>query len=488
MRRTLTRKKYSSVCSGNISSLSFGLQAGWLSPLQPALQSDDSPLGAPPLTIEEISWIGSLPSISLIVCSPMFGYLMNRFGRKKACFIATAPNILNYLLLIFANNVYMVYVARLIGGFCSTGGFIVAPVYINETCQTRWRGFLGGLMGAFIKVGIIVSYIIGAYMSYFMLNLISMLFTLFFVVCYLWMPESPVYLMTIDKREEAKKSLVKMRGEEYTGVDKEISQIEYLINEVQGSTGKYTTMTFFKTRATRKALLIVCGVYTVQMLGGYPAIVRYTVDIFRRSDSTISPRMAAIMLGVAQLVSSIVGASLMERLGRKFLLLLFTFTMSISLLSFSSYLFLKSAIEDSSFAGVLKFVPIGSMMVYISSYATAYGSVPFVLVPELFAPEARASGAAFSNLWISFLEFIVVKMFPTVTEYIGLLSSLLIFSGNCAVGLIFLQFAMFETKGLEFEVVYKRLIGKKTEKGNSFEGKALDPLITNPSEKNSLKV
>lgn len=437
--------------------MTFGLQAGWLSPLQPYLQSENSPLPIPPLTIEEISWIGSLPSVSLVLAAPLFGYFLNRFGRKITCFLSTAPNLLHYILLIFADNVYMIYAARLIGGFCSCGAFVMAPIYISEIAEDHLRGKMGGLVGFFIKIGMILSFVLGGYASYQVLNVVSLSFTVFFLIFYKWMPESPVYLVTVNKRKEAGEALKKLRGSNYTLVEKELSQIDDLIAESQKNTKNFSLKTFFTTPAIQKGLLMVCGVYFFQMMTGYAAMVRYAVNIFQNSTTALSPNLAAISIAIAQLLSSLVGASLIDKLGRKSILIIATSSIGLNFVLCSTYMLNQSYFDSTPYGDVLRFVPVVTLILVLCSYGMGYGSVPFVILPEFFAPEARATASTIANSWISFVEFIVIKIFPSLSHQIGLALTFLIFAGHCFIGVAFYHFVLLETKNLDFETIYKKL-------------------------------
>ncbi|EEB19864.1 sugar transporter, putative [Pediculus humanus corporis] len=453
---------------------------GWLSPLQPSLQSDNSPLGIRPLTTEEISWIGSLPSVSLILGSPFFGYSLNRFGRKLTCLIATVPNLINYILLLYSKNVYVIYLARLIGGFCSSGGFVMCPIYINETSETRMRGLLGGLMGFIIKIGVIFSYVLGSYTSYTTLNLISALPTIFFLICYFWLPESPVYLVTQNKREEAIVALEKLRGSDFKLIEKELNQIDEIIKS-DSSAKNISYKCLFTNVATARGLLIVCGMYTFQMLCGYPAIVRYAVNILQNSSSNLSPDVGAIIIAVGQLLACLAGATLIDKLGRKTLVMTSTAIMCINLIIFSGCIFGLSYFETTKYSDVIKTVPTATLILFICGYALGYGSVPFHVAfsnghPSKFAP--RPMLLNFANICVSLLEFVVVKMYPTISVWLGLGPTFLIFVFNCIVGLIFYYFIMIETKNLEFETVHK-LLSNKSPRVKNIDKEILKPLRYN---------
>lgn len=452
------------VFTGNVAVLGFGLQTGWLSPLQPSLQTEGkSPLGenVPPLSDEEISWIGSLPSATLITCSPLFGYMMDRFGRRYTLLLTTAPNIVTYILLLTANNVNMVYISRLIGGFCSSGAFIVGPIYISEIASPNWKGALGGLTGFFAKLGIIISFVLGSYTSYLTMNVVSLSIFVLFLIVFPWIPESPVYLIKSGKLEQAVRALEKLYGSKNEPRIRE--EIKLIQNELR-YTGERTKFEILKDfllkREMRMGLLIVGSAYGFQMLSGYPAIVRYTVDIFERAGTTYSPHVAALFLAVSQLLLSFVGAFMLDRVGRKRFLVCGLALMGSSLAVVSLYLHLKSDYPEHPVIHSLRFLPSIALVCFIGFYASAFGTVPFVIIPEIFSPEARAMASSLLNLWFALVEFIVVKLFPTFTNLIQLSGSLAIFAGFGLFGSVCLQFIMFETKGKNFEEIQRKLAGK----------------------------
>lgn len=443
--------------------ISFGLQTGWLSPLQPSLQSTNSPLGsdAEPLTDEQISWIGSLPSITLIASAPLFGFCLDKFGRRMSLLLTTAPNLITYLLLIFANDVKLVYISRIIGGFCSCGGFIVGPIYVSETVMPKWKGTLGGLTGFLAKLGIILSFVFGSYTSYLTLNLMSMSFTVLFLVLFRWIPESPVYLMETGKWLEAEEALRKIWGEkEKERISEEIKAIQNKMCDKVPQNKFHILKQFITEKYLRRGLIIVGGVYTFQMFSGYPAIVRYTVDIFQRAGTTYSSHIAAIFLAVSQLIFSFVGALILDRVGRKNLVVYALILMGGSLATVALYLHLKIDYPDNSLILSLRFLPTIALVCFIGFYAAAFGTVPFVIIPELFSPDTRALASTVLNLWFAFAEFLVVKLFPTLTNLIHLSGSLGVFSVFGFVGALFLYFVMFETKGLDFDTIQRKLHGK----------------------------
>lgn len=440
----------------NLGTISFGLNIGWLAPLEPSLTSNStSPLGedAVPLTTEEISWIGALPAVSFLLGTPIFGYILLKTGRRFASFLATLPNILCFTILLFSYNVYMIYAARFICGFSSAGTLIVTPIYVNESTRDDIRGFLCGLSGLFINIGVIIVFILGGYTSYVVSNTICLGFSLLFLLFYVWLPESPVYLLSKNKTKEAAESLQKLRGGSKDDILEEISRMSKAIGENQHKKNA-SLKTLVTNKESRYALFIVMGIMTIQQLCGIAYIVGYTHTIFAKSGSSLSPSVAAILTSVMQLFGSAAGAYLVDRAGRKSLLMISTVIMAISLSSLSAFVLVKDSFEDfSELMKSLGWIPSAVLMMYIGAYAIGYGTVPFVLIPELFRPESRGMAGALGGSFVSLLAFKVIKFFPLITEQISLAGSFGIFALCSAMGSIFIYFVLFETKGKKLEEI-----------------------------------
>jgi len=358
----------------------------------------------------------------------------------------------------------MVYASRLVGGFCSSGAFIVAPIYISESVMPKWKGTLGGLVGFFVKLGVIFSFVFGSYTSYLTLNIISGSFTILFLIAYPFLPESPIYLIKKHKISEAQKAYEKLWGSDNKLLISEEIEKCSKNNEKSNDDNAFQILKQFLTkRHLRKACIIVLAVFSFQMFSGYPAIIRYTVDIFQKAGTTYSPHIAAIFVAISQLCFSFLGALLLDKIGRKGFVVYALGLMGTSLAILSLYLHLKSSYPENGIVYSLRLLPTVCLVCFIGFYAAAFGTVPFVIIPELFSPDTRAVASSSLNLCFSVNEFIVVKLFPTVTNLINLSGSLAILASMGFVGCLFCQIVMFETKGLDFEEIQKRLKGENIE-------------------------
>lgn len=123
----------------NIISLSHGCVIAWTSPILPYLKSEDTHFKAGPITLEEASWIGSIICIGGLIGNFGFGYLSEKLGRKKAIILLAFPHIGFWLCVIFAQNVYHLYIGRILAGTCGGGIFVTITIYTSEIAQDRYK-------------------------------------------------------------------------------------------------------------------------------------------------------------------------------------------------------------------------------------------------------------------------------------------------------------------------------------------------------------
>lgn len=178
--------------SASLLALGAGNTLAWTSPVLPELLKSDSWLY---VNVEQGSWVGSLLSVGAIVGAVPGGTLADRLGRKKTILATAVPFLLSWLLIIFASNVGMLYIARTLAGISVGLTCVVVPNYIAEIAEPSVRGILGSLFQLFISTGILFGFIVGSLVSYTWLGIICALIEVAFLGTFVWMPESPQWLM-----------------------------------------------------------------------------------------------------------------------------------------------------------------------------------------------------------------------------------------------------------------------------------------------------
>ncbi|XP_021936732.1 facilitated trehalose transporter Tret1-like [Zootermopsis nevadensis] len=279
-----------------LGAMAVGTVLAWTSPTLPELQSANSTL---PITPEEGSWISSLVAVGAIVGAVPAGYFAERFGRKLVILALSAPFLLSWVLIVAANSVVLLYLARFIAGIATGAVSVVAPMFIGEIAESSIRGALGSFFQVMLTVGILYTYIIGAVAGYTWLGTLSGAIPVALFITFSRVPESPTYLMKKCRTEDAKKSLKFYRGSSYN-FWKELQELEKDISE--STQEKASIKDLVSSRGTKKALVISLGLMVFQQLSGINAVIFYSVDIFDAAGSTLDPKVSAIIVGVVQVV------------------------------------------------------------------------------------------------------------------------------------------------------------------------------------------
>lgn len=169
-----------------------GTALAWTSPVLPQLYEESSWLV---ITREQGSWVGSLLALGAIAGAVPSGPMADRLGRKKTLLILAVPFLLSWVIIIFASKLWLIYLARFIVGAAVGASCVVVPTYISEIAEISTRGTLGAMFQLNITVGILLAFILGAVMNYTAFAIVCALIEVGFLASFIWMPESPVWLV-----------------------------------------------------------------------------------------------------------------------------------------------------------------------------------------------------------------------------------------------------------------------------------------------------
>lgn len=159
---------------------------------------------------------------------------MDRLGRKKTLIMIEIPLIIGWLLIAFASNITMIYIGRVLVGFGS--GLVGAPcrVYTSEVTQPHLRGMLGAFASIGISFGVLFQYTVGSFVTWQILAGVSTMIPLLALFCMIFLPETPNFLVSKSKPEEAAKSLAKLRGSTYN-IQREVDQLQNFANKAKAN-------------------------------------------------------------------------------------------------------------------------------------------------------------------------------------------------------------------------------------------------------------
>jgi len=305
------------------------------------------------------------------VCIPI-GLFLNIVGRKWSMLSLVLPFTLGWALIIWAQNLSMLIIGRVFTGIAGGAFCVAAPLFIGEIAQKEIRGTLGSYFQLMVTIGILFVYAVGAGVNVFWLSLICGLIPLVFGVVFFFMPESPTYLVMRERNAEASSSLKWLRGQQYDPAE-DIAELQNELEEQK--TNNLSLREALSRKSTVRGLIISFGLMFFQQVSGINAVIFYTTDIFRDANTGINEELATILVGVMQVIATFVASLVVDRLGRRLMLLVSDAVMAICTLLMGVYFFMKSNDEQS--VSNLGWLPVVALCVFIIFFSIGFGPVPW---------------------------------------------------------------------------------------------------------------
>lgn len=441
------------------------------------------------------------------------GPLSDRFGRKAVLIIVAALFTVSATWSALSTGYTEFIIARIIGGIGIGGAILIAPVYIAEIAPPKLRGSLVSFNQLNIVIGISVAY----FSNYFLVNIegeawrwmlgVEAIPAFIYFLALFTVPKSPRWLIQkLNKIELARKILVRIGGEAYA---------EATIVEIQKGMAKKESKgrlsDLFQSKYAT-IMIIALGIAFFQQITGINAIFYYAPTIFEQAGgSTDSSFLQAIVVGLTNLVFTLVAIWLIDRLGRKPLLLIGTSAMTIALLiatlafNNATYRFdettlskvsnpeIQTALADLSGneydgQGVLfqavseqltddqftdfkrnqitNFIQINATMVlvaillYVAAFAISLGPVMWTLISEVFPTKIKGIAISVVGFFNSLVSFSVTQIFPWELSNLGPTVTFAIYALLSLLALLFVKRFVIETKGRSLEEVEELLIRK----------------------------
>ncbi|XP_037091793.1 facilitated trehalose transporter Tret1-like [Pollicipes pollicipes] len=396
-------------------------------------------------TDSEDSLIGSMMPLGALFGGLVAGWAVEALGRRSTMVLITVPGLLGWLLITYATSVGTIIAGRVFTGFAAGCTSLVAPTYVGEVTEARIRGTMGASFQFQVTLGVLLSYVIGKYADWNYLAMASAFFPVVWLVLVCFIRESPVWLVDKNRELEAHDALLWLRG---TGADvnAELAQLRRQNEEIRAKQASFRNL---KQRENLRPLIMSLMLMLLQQLSGINAVIFYTTDIFKDAGSSIDPNLATIIVGLVQCLSTFAGVVLVDRLGRKVLLILSDVIMGVCLLALGIYFYLSS--HDN--ADNLGWLPLASLMIYIFAFSVGFGPIPWLMMGELFAPEVKgiASGVATFFNWT--LAFLVTLTFKPLVNGMTEAGVFWMFTAICLLGAVGVFFFTYETKGRTLEEI-----------------------------------
>ncbi|XP_063242225.1 facilitated trehalose transporter Tret1-like [Bacillus rossius redtenbacheri] len=449
-------RQYLAAVVVNIAGFISGTAYGWTAPILPVLQSENSPVGIPPITEVDASWLASIINLTRIVATPAFMYVNDRYGRKITGYAIAALSILSWAMMLYANSVTMIFSARVIIGISSGGIVLLVPAFTSDFAEDDIKGRLAAIFGLSMNLGATFSYAAGNYASYPVYHASCLLVPVLFAACFFRLPESPLFLMTAGRTKEAEDSLRWYRAGQ--DCDLELERVRARASEALDKRNRKVALSGVFDKPTLRALLITMGLLTNKQLGGATVVTTFTVSIFQQSGSAMSPGLSTVAIGLLLVFGTLASALVVERFGRRPLLLYTDLFIGACLAALGTFLYLKDAGRVS---GSLGWIPLACLSGYILGLSLALGPMTFTVATEMVAASAKGPVQTVCSVYGALVAFASAFSYAPLARAAGQHGAFWLFSAVCLVGSAGVFLTMPETKGRSAEDVVEQLRGDR---------------------------
>lgn len=373
------------------------------------------------------------------------GIPTNKLGRKNTLIWIGVLYFVSAVGSSLANDPYFFAFFRFLGGIGVGASTIAAPGYVSEISPAKDRGRLVALYQFNIVLGILIAFLSNYLLSNIGENAwrwmigIEAFPALIYTILIFKVPKSPRWLISKNRDQEAKEVLKLINPKEDT---------EKLVQELKTKNETYAANENIFMKKYRFPLILAFLIAFFNQLSGINAFLYYAPRIFEEAGLEESTALlSSIGIGLINLLFTLVGVFLIDKLGRKTLMYIgsFGYIISLSLVSIAFFL---------EWGGLA--VPI-FLFLFIASHAIGQGAIIWVFISEIFPNHLRASGQSFgtSTHWV--LAAIIPSLVPTLFSTIGAGVVFMFFAIMMVFQLLFVYFIMPETKGISLEELSKKL-------------------------------
>ncbi len=394
--------------------------------------------------------------IGTIVGALGAGRPVDLFGRKKVLYTIGVLYLIGAIGSALAPNLTLFMIFRFVGGIGVGAASVTAPIYTAEVSPPRLRGRLVGLVQFNIVLGILLAYMSNYLIAQalpedtawrWMFGVMAIPAAIFLVLLFT-VPESPRWLLATGRTDEGE-AVVRRLTRNEAEAREELDDVSASLRAAENA----PSVKFF-TREHRKVILLAFAIAAFNQLSGINAVLYYAPEVFRMAGAGENAAfLESVAVGGVNLIATMAALTVIDRIGRRKLMLVGSVGYLISLSGLEVVFF----IYNENFSGVSSALVLVGIMVFIASHAFGQGAVIWVFISEIFPNRIRGRGQSFGSLTHWVFAAVVSWSFPGIASALGGGAAFLLFA-ICMVGqLVWVIRVMPETKGIPLEEMEREL-------------------------------
>lgn len=411
------------------------------------------------LTTLQIGMVTSIFGIGGLIGSLYIGSISDKYGRKRASLVHCALYIIGSTMNGIANQYWTIVIGRFIAGLGAGAALVITSIFINEIAPANYKGALGAMNQASVNLGILFTQLLALVWcddnQWRLLLLTAAVVGVADLIAVVFvLDESPMWLATNGDSNEAFKIIYKLRGGDYAQARNEVKSWDVLsdgdeesvpLTSQPRSNAKVPLGQYLKDPEYNNSKIVATGILVLQQFCGINSIIFYGVSVL----VSIFPNHAIqinCLISVVNVLITFVAAPLVDRLGRKPLLLTSVSAMGVLTL-----------LMGFGIIGTNSVLSIVGTFGYIAFFALGLGPIPFLIVSEVTQPIAKALAQSWGMTMNWLATFIVGYLFPMLkSSWIGG-GVYFIFTAMCALSFVFVRTYIPETKGTtSYDQVWRR--------------------------------
>lgn len=450
---------FASQKSGSKASMGYMIMVAALAALSGLLFGYDTGVISGALLLIKKQFALSAKAQEYIVTSVLFGavfgtaisgWLGEKFGRKNIIIAAAFIFAIGGLFSAFSPDANSLIIGRIFLGIAVGVAACIAPLYISEASPDKMRGSMVFLFQLAITIGILAANLVDlTFVNVtegwrWMIGL-SVVPALILWLGMIGMPESPRWLVSKNRLDEAKAILVRLRNT--AEVQQELSEIQASFQEQQNQ--KISWLELFAPRL-RMPLILGLGLGVFQQFTGINTVIYYAPTILQSAgfNSDSWSILSSVGVTLVNVLATVVSVLLVDRCGRRPLLLVGLVGMTVSM-GLMGFVFQSAG----HLTEIMKIAAVGSLMLYVASFAISLGPLFYLIVSEIYPLSIRAKAVSAMNVVQWSGNVIVSFTFLSLAQSIGFSASFWLFGLVSAVAWLFFFWQLPETKGRSLEEI-----------------------------------